>query len=255
MGASMAQAFLRNNLFPPSDLLIVETDDDKRSHLSHDLGCLTQKSAGKELESYGTVILAVKPQVSVTVMQELSAYLQPKHLVLSIMAGITVDKLVKNLKHSAVVRVMPNTPAQIGEGMSVYYATPEVNDDQHQVIKALLSSCGRCLKVSKEDAIDAATAVSGSGPAYVFYFAEQMIASAKNLGFTDEEAKKLSLQTLKGAILLWEHKDIPAAVLRQQVTSPGGTTEAAIRSFGENKVDQHIQEGILRAYQRAKELS
>ena len=153
-----------------------------------------------------------------------------------------------------LVRVMPNTPALVGEGMSVFYASEAVTREGRDWVVRLLSSCGLCLEVDDENAVDAATAVSGSGPAYLFYLAEQMIEAAKNLGFRADQAEVLVKQTLKGASLLLQN-DESAAELRRRVTSPGGTTEAALKRFGEGKVENHLRDGLESAYQRARQLS
>ena len=165
-----------------------------------------------------------------------------------------MQSLEEGLGLKKLVRVMPNTPALVGEGMSVYFASEVVNDEEREWIRKLFSSCGKCMEVESENAIDAATAVSGSGPAYLFYLAEQMIEAAKNLGFQAEQAETLVKQTLKGASLLLQEQE-SAAELRRRVTSPGGTTESALKRFAEGKVEFHLKDGLEQAYLRARELS
>jgi len=152
------------------------------------------------------------------------------------------------------VRVMPNTPAQVGLGMNVYYADPSLGPQQLEPVTALLNASGAALAVPSEDAIDAATAVSGSGPAYVFYVAEHWMNAARKLGFSEEEAATLVQQTLLGATELWKAQGVPVGTLREQVTSKGGTTAAALEAFQANGVGTGLEAGIERAYQRAKEL-
>ena len=159
------------------------------------------------------------------------------------------------MNHQALVRVMPNIPAQVGEGMNVYYAEPGVTPVQLAAVEALLKASGEAMAVRSEDAIDAATAVSGSGPAYVFYMAEHWMKQAESLGFTAEEAARLVQQTLLGATVLWKEVKLPVATLRQQVTSKGGTTAAALESFENRAVGASLREGIEKAYRRAKELA
>ncbi|MGK5091264.1 pyrroline-5-carboxylate reductase [Deltaproteobacteria bacterium TL4] len=255
MGSSMARAFIQKKRTTSESLLIVEVDSSKRDILASELKCHIQESLSSNLAAYETLVLAVKPQNSVETLKALSTQLKPQQLVLSIMAGVSIETLMKHLKHQSVVRVMPNTPAQIGQGLSVFYASPSVTQDQRERTRHLLSACGLCLEVVSEDAIDGATAISGSGPAYLFYVAEQMITAARALNFSQSDAQQMVLQTIKGATLLWEHKALTPEELRHQVTSPGGTTEAAVRYFELNQLGTHLQKGIQCAYQRAKELA
>tara|TARA_B100000686_G_C16334374_1_gene734709 strand:- start:205 stop:723 length:519 start_codon:yes stop_codon:yes gene_type:complete len=171
------------------------------------------------------------------------------------MAGISLETMRRALGESKLVRVMPNIPTLIGEGMSVFFASEEVGNEGRESVKILFNSCGSCLEVKNEDAIDAATAISGSGPGYLFYFAEQMLLSANSLGFNEVEAHSLVQQTFRGATLLWESQQVSPKTLRQQVSSPGGTTLAALNHFQSKNVGDSIQEGMLQAYRRAKELS
>jgi len=170
------------------------------------------------------------------------------------MAGISLAALRAGLAHEALVRVMPNTPAQVGLGMNVYHAAPAVEDRQLRAVEALLQASGETLAVASEDAIDAATAISGSGPAYVFYLAEHWMNAALKLGFTSQEAEQLVQQTLIGATALWKEQRVPVATLRAQVTSQGGTTAAAVEHFEQQEVGLHFEGGVERAYRRAKEL-
>lgn len=255
MGGAIARALIQAHILRSEEILMVEMDAEKHSCLSQQLGCKVIPGIDAVLSDYNTIILAVKPQGSVPVMKELSPFLQPRQLILSIMAGVSTATLTEHLNHEAVVRVMPNTPAQIGEGMSAFFATAQVTPEQRNYTKTLFSACGKCLEVPTEDAIDAVTAVSGSGPAYVFYVAEQMMEAAQTLGFSIEDATQMVMQTMKGAVLLWEQKNVSAETLRRQVTSPGGTTEAALRYFEEQQTGNSLQQGIQCAYQRAGELS
>ncbi len=158
------------------------------------------------------------------------------------------------LGQQALVRVMPNTPAQVGLGMSVYCADPAVTPQQQEAVEKLFQASGATLAVESEDAIDAATAVSGSGPAYVFFLAEHWMKAAGKLGFSEAQAELLVQQTLAGATELWKRLGVPAGTLREQVTSKGGTTAAALDSFRESGVGPGIEDGVVQAYRRAKEL-
>ncbi len=255
MGRAMAHSLVHTQTVSHSDVLVVETVAAKRQQLVDEIDCRVLEKIGTEISQFTGVVLAVKPQVSPSVMQEMVPHLVADQLVISIMAGISTEQMTQQLNHEAIVRVMPNTPSQIGEGMSVYFATPAVNQEQLDFTQKILKPSGQVLAVNSEDAIDAATAISGSGPAYIFYIAEQMIAGAQKLGFSQEEATLLVQQTIKGAVLLWEKQEITVAELRRQVTSPGGTTEAALQTFTTSKVDLNFQQGLQSAYQRAKELA
>ena len=255
MGRAMAHSLMTTQTLAPSDLLIIELVSDLRKKLAQNLRCAIQERIDEEISQFTGVLLAIKPQNASVVMQELAPFLAPHQVVISIMAGISIEQMVRELNHLSMVRVMPNTPAQIGEGMSVYYASADVTSDQLQFTASILNASGRAFLVEQEDAIDAATAISGSGPAYVFYIAEQMMASAKKFGFSHEQASILTQQTIKGAVLLWEKQTIPIDELRRRVTSSGGTTEAALRNFEESGMGVLFQKGLQAAYQRAKELA
>ena len=188
-------------------------------------------------------------------MELLAQWLLPHQLVISVMAGISLQTMHVALGQSKLVRVMPNIPTLIAEGMSVFFASENVDSDGIKWVKTLFSSCGTCLEAKNEDAIDAATAISGSGPGYLFYFVEQMTESAKSLGFTEEEAQLLVQKTILGATLLWESQQVSPETLRKQVSSPGGTTLAALNHFQSENVGESIKEGIQQAYIRAKELT
>ena len=255
MGGAVAQSLIATQTLAPSDLLIIELIPALRENLVKKTGCAIEEKVNEALSRFTGILLAVKPQNASTVMQELAHFLAPNQVVISIMAGISIEQMVSELNHRSIVRVMPNTPAQIGEGMSVYYATEDVSREQLQFTQSILNANGRAFSVEEEDAIDAATAISGSGPAYVFYIAEQMMARAQKFGFSYEQASIMTQQTIKGAVLLWEKQEIPVDELRRRVTSVGGTTEAALLNFEESRVGVLFQEGLQAAYQRAKELA
>ena len=157
--------------------------------------------------------------------------------------------------HTKVVRIMPNTPAQLAQGMSVFHAAKEVNSTEKTLVKQLLDSCGKCFEVQSETMIDAATAISGSGPAYLFYLGEQMVKAAMELGFSESEASQIVQQTIFGSAQLWLHSGESPGTLRQRVTSPGGTTAAAIEKFDDMNIGPGIRQGIHQAFLRAVELS
>ncbi len=255
MGSAILRALVEKQTFVPDDVLLVEPDRIKRVDVQETTGCRVLPKLNDQVGEYAMVLLAVKPQNASVLMETLAPLLTPEQLVISVMAGWTLESMRNSLRHDRLVRVMTNTPAQIGEGMSVFFAEKSVGLSERDKVKLLFSSCGQCIEVGSEDAIDAATAVSGSGPAYMFYLGEQMMSSAESLGFTEADAQLLVRQTLLGSALLWLHRGATAGELKRQVTSPGGTTEAALACFESGKVGEHLRGGIRAAYQRAKELS
>jgi len=255
MGWAILRALLKSASVPPEDILLIESDGEKRQKISYASNCNIQTEVDEAIRGYDVVLLAVKPQNSTAVMEMLAQWLLPEHVVVSIMAGISMHTMHRALEKSKLVRVMPNIPALIGEGMSVFFASDEVKNEEREWVRILFNSCGSCLEAKNEDAIDAATAISGSGPGYLFYLAEQMVSSANALGFNEEEAQILVQKTFRGATLLWESQQVTPETLKQQVSSPGGTTLAALNHFQSKNVGESIKEGMSKAYRRAKELS
>ena len=204
------------------------------------------------------IVLAVKPQQ----MREVALYLAPqlcaltnKPVVLTIAAGIRLQDLQRWLGgHTQLARCMPNTPALIGAGISAVYAAPAVDAVQRDAIRAVLAAVGQVLWVDSENQLDPATAVSGSGPAYVFYFIEALQQAAIELGFESQSAQQLALETFLGAARLAARSTDPVSVLRERVTSKGGTTERALASLQASAVKQHIVDAVLAANARAIEL-
>ena len=198
--------------------------------------------------------MAVKPQSLPDLLPGMAGSLASPQLVLSIMAGATIATLRDGLKHKALVRSMPNTPAQIGMGMTVWTATGEVTEKQKGMARTILSVMGKELYVDDERSINMATAVSGSGPAYFFLFAEAMTDAAVNLGVPRDMAKAMVLQTMIGSAHLMESTGAEAADLRQSVTSKGGTTAAALGVFEEEGLKNIVARAVDAAYKRAREL-
>src|SRR5262249_21556760 len=250
---ALAAALIRQGVSKPAEVLVVEPVEVVRE-LVERLGCAVAEVPDERVGEADVVVLAVKPQQSREAIGELKPVLKPGQVVVSIMAGVRLAALQEGLDHEAVVRVMPNTPAQVGLGMNVYHAAPAVSARQQESVEDLLKASGEVLSVQSEDAIDAATAVSGSGPAYVFYLAEHWVAAAIKLGFTEPEATQLVQQTLIGATALWRSASTAPATLREQVTSKGGTTAAALEVFEQSGMGGAVEGGVARAYQRAKEL-
>ena len=229
MGSAMAKALLQKE-DPLFEEITAVDHSEQKAALAQELGVTIFKSLKSAFIDKDTVVLlAVKPQDIQSVAEELKDRLDGTFLV-SIAAGVSIESLQKGTNHPAIVRVMPNTPALIGSGASGWFAANDVTNDQKAIVQAMLESFGIAVEVSKEDHIDVVTALSGSGPAYMFYFIEAMIEGATELGLSPEEAQRLAIQTMVGggqlaqtALDLEELK-----TLRKRVTSKGGTTERAL---------------------------
>ena len=255
-GGNMARALiggLQTNGYLMSDINVIEPDAEKRTQLNADFGV----SVTEQLPSVAMadiVVLAVKPQQLRDLSIFLGSLLQ-KQLLISIAAGIRAKDIARWLGgYQSIIRVMPNTPAQIQLGVSALYAMPEVTLAQHVQAETILKAVGEILWLDEEAKMNAVTAISGSGPAYVFYFIEAMQQAALELGLNAEQAKTLSLQTFIGASKLAEQSHESPATLRSQVTSKGGTTEQAILTMESATVKSSIIKAAKAAAARSEEL-
>jgi pyrroline-5-carboxylate reductase len=201
------------------------------------------------------VVLSVKPQVLPSVLVELKGKIHPQAVVLSIVAGVPISTLVTGLEHSAVVRAMPNTPAQIGEGMTVWTASSQVSEEQRRQVENILQAMGKEILVYDEAQLDMATAVSGTGPTYVFLMMEAMVDAAVHLGFSRRVAKQMVLQTVLGSALFAAQSDKHLAELRNMVTSPGGTSADAIYQLEKGSLRTVFSKAIWAAYQKSRLLA
>lgn len=200
------------------------------------------------------MVLSVKPQVLGAVSDGLRKSLQDEQLVLSIMAGIRMETLRQQLKHDSIVRVMPNTPAQIGEGMSVWAATHSVSDQQKELAQTMLSTLGKEIYVADEKYLDMATAVSGSGPAYIFLVIESMIDAGVHIGMSREMSTELVLQTVLGTARFTQASNRSVADLRNMVTSPGGTTAEGLSELEKSSLRASMDQAVIAAYRKAQSL-
>lgn len=255
-GGNMARALicgLKEQAFALENISVVEPDATKRNQLFAEFGV----NVTEQLPSVATadiIVLAVKPQQLRDLAIFLGSLLQHQ-LVISIAAGIRSHDLTRWLGgYEAIVRVMPNTPAQILAGVSALYASPAVTRRQHDQASLILGAVGQTLWLDDEEKMDAVTAISGSGPAYVFYFIEAMQQAALELGLSAEEARMLSLQTFNGASALAASSNDSPAALREQVTSKGGTTEQAIMSLESSGVKSAIVKAAFAAAARSQSL-
>lgn len=254
MGVTFAKAFINSHVVTPEQLLIFEKDKgDRISNLKkHKLAkIVTDPSKIKEAE---LIILSVKPQDSLALFQQIKNYVEERQVVLSIMAGITIKTILDNLKVKKVIRAMPNLPSQIGLGMTVFTSTKDVSRIEEQWIQNLLQTTGKAINVQSERLIDVATAISGSGPAYIYYFMDSMINAATDMGIDNSVAEMLVKQTFSGALSLFQQNSLNCKEWIDKVSSKGGTTEAAINHFNAFDLDKIIIDGAKSALKRAEEL-
>jgi pyrroline-5-carboxylate reductase len=255
-GGNMAAAVLGGLLQagrPAASFVVVEPFEATREALRAKTGVTVLAAADASLARAATVVWAVKPQSFRAAAEPCRAHVAGA-LQLSVMAGIRSDAIVAATGSDAVVRTMPNTPALIGQGIAGVYARPSVTPAQRAEVEAILAPTGRLLWVDREDDLDAVTALSGSGPAYVFYFVEAMMQAAAEMGLTEEQGRRLALGTFRGATALADQSGEPPAVLRERVTSRGGTTYAALTSLEADGVKAAFVRALHAARTRAQEL-
>lgn len=254
MGASIIRGLVEAQFYP-QNLLITDADPKKTQSLKKDLGVKIAKTNRQAASVADAVILAVKPQVLDSVVDDLATVLQEETLVISIAAGIPIARIKKHLKEkNPVVRVMPNLPALIGQGVSAYAMGSGSAPKHRQITELVLKSIGSVVEV-KEPLMDVVTAVSGSGPAYCFLLAEKMIESAYELGMKSETAKQLVYQTFLGSAKMMAAGDADPDELIGRVASKGGTTEAALKVFRSRGLGKIVKEAMTAARKRAVELS
>ena len=238
---------------PAEAILVVEPFEPQREKLNRELGVQIFAQASPALAGAGTVVWAVKPQSFHEAAAPCAAFVSGA-LQLSVMAGIRSETVAAASGSARVVRAMPNTPALIGQGIAGLFARPEVDAAGRATAEALLAPTGATLWVEREADLDAVTAVSGSGPAYVFLFIESMMAAAAEMGLSEAQARALTLATFAGATALAQQSEDPPALLRERVTSKGGTTHAALEVLREAGVRETIVRALRAAQQRAAEL-
>ena len=254
MGEAILGALIQKNICPPKDITVSEIKAERRTFLENTYGIKTTPSNPEAIKNAEVVLLAIKPQNLAELSAGLKGKLAETQLVISIIAGATLSKLSGGLGHKAVVRVMPNTPAMIGMGMSVWTARPAVSPAQKEQTQSILSAMGKEIYTGKETMLDAATAISGSGPAYFFLFMESLEKAAQEMGFTPEESTVLVFQTAAGSAVYAEKSGLPLAQLRKNVTSPGGTTAEAIKVFEQAGLETTVIKAAQAAFDRSVEL-
>ncbi len=258
-GGNMARSLIGGMLaagHPAERICVADPDPDTRERLQQEAGICTFADNQAVVERCDVVVLAVKPQVLRAVATALEPASRPGQLFLTVAAGIRTDSLSRWLgSETAIVRAMPNTPALVQAGASALYATPRVSGAQREAAESILRAVGLVQWVDDEDLMDVVTALSGSGPAYLFLVMEAMERAAVDLGLPRETARLLTVQTAFGAAKLALEIEEDPAVLRENVTSPGGTTEAALRVLREGGLEDLFERAISAARDRAVELA
>jgi len=256
-GGNMAGALIGGliaNGHPAAALAAVDVAAAQRERLAGTFGIKVAAESADVVGEAATIVLAVKPQQMREVARSLATCLTDQ-LVISIAAGIRSVDLARWLGgYGRIVRVMPNTPALVRAGISGLFACPEVSAEERRRAEAILGAVGETIWVEREELIDAVTAVSGSGPAYVFYFIEAVRKSALEMGFAARDADRLVMATFAGAVQLARASDEDVAVLRERVTSKGGTTEQALAAMESQQVGAHVSQAVQAALKRATEL-
>ncbi len=258
---NMAEAIIKGiiaaGLYKPENIYISDIRPERLQQLKDAYNVTVCKNNSELAANAGTVVLSVKPQNMAEAMQSIKSATDSNRLVISIAVGIKIEKIASILGDIAIVRVMPNTPALIGQGAAALFANERAKPLLDEA-KSIFSAVGRAVVVEDEGLIDAVTAISGSGPAYFFLLMEEMLKAAVALGLPADVAKDLVLQTAKGAGMLASEADKNGenpAGLRKKVTSPGGTTEAATKVFTAGKFSELIADAVQAAYNRSRELS
>ncbi len=254
MGEAMMSALLRSGACTADDIRACDIDTARLATIEKSYGVACSIESEKAVRDCDIIVLAIKPQVLPGVLGDLKRLLQPSQLVLSIVAGARLETLRKGVAHDAVVRVMPNTPAQVGQGMSVWTVTETVTMKQREAVQTILQSMGRELQVDDEKCMDMATAISGSGPAYFFLITESLIDAGVHVGLTRETAQELAIQTILGSAHLLRDTGRHPAELKNAVTSPGGTTAAALLELEEGGIRAMISQAVIAAYEKAQSL-
>ena len=254
MAEAIIAGLLRGNLVAPEHIVASHPRAERREALERSYGIRTVDENAAAIEGADIVLLAIKPQMLARVGRELRGRLQPGQLVISILAGATTRALTGHLGHREVVRSMPNTPAQLGRGVTVWYATPETSASQREQAGALLAALGMQFEVDDERLVAMATAVSGTGPTYVFLVMEALIDAAVHLGFARHVAHDLVIETLEGSTLFAKQSGMHPAQLRNMVTSPGGTSAAALHELESGRLRTVLSEAVWAAFRRTVEL-
>jgi pyrroline-5-carboxylate reductase len=254
MAEAIIAGLLRGQLVAPGQIVASHPRAERRDALQATHGIRTVDANADAVADADVVLLAIKPQMLARVGREIRGALRPGQLVISVLAGATTAGLAGHLGHREIVRSMPNTPAQLGKGMTVWYATPETSPAQREQAASMLSALGAQIEVDDEKLVAMATAVSGTGPTYVFLVMEALIDAAVHLGFARHVAHDIVIETLEGSTLFAKQSGMHPAQLRNMVTSPGGTSAAALHELESGRLRTVLSEAVWAAFRRTVEL-
>ena len=255
MAESMIAGILKRGLVEPSQIVASHPREDRRERLQERYGIQTAAENAEAVRGADVVVLAIKPQVLGSVLKQLHGVLTNDQVAVSVIAGAPIDVLAKGLGHRAIVRVMPNTPAQVGEGMMVWHSTPSVTPAHQEQVRSLLGALGEELWVEDEKYVDMATALSGTGPTFVFLMMEALIDAGVHMGFPRRIAEQIVLQTVSGSVEFARDSGKHMAELRNMVTSPGGTSAEAIYQMEKGGLRTVFSRAVYAAYLRTQTLA
>ncbi|MBV9099920.1 MAG: pyrroline-5-carboxylate reductase [Candidatus Dormibacteraeota bacterium] len=254
MAEAMLSGLLDRRLVDASRIVCSHPRAERRAALEREHGVVTTSANAEAVRDADVVLLGVKPQMLAEVMPELRGSIRAQQLVLSIIAGASTRAVGDGLQHPAIVRCMPNTPAQIGQGVSVWFATESVDEAGKARVRAMLSALGREFEVHDERQVAMATAVSGTGPTYIFLFIEALTDAAVHLGFPRHVARELVLDTMQGSAAFALHSGKHVAELRDMVTSPGGTSAEALYQLEKGRLRTVVSDAVWAAFERTLRL-
>ena len=254
MGEAIIGSLISKQLLNPTQICVSEPVPTRREYLNSTYGVTTETDNSQAVTGASVAVLAVKPQVLGPVMADLNGNLSPAALVVSIMAGVQIDTLQSGLCHDKIVRSMPNTPAQVGKGMTVWTDTAAVTESDRAAAQSILEAMGEAIYAAEEHYLDMATGLSGSGPGFVYLLLEALIDAGVHIGFSRDQAQLMVLQTVEGSVELMRQSGLHPADLRNRVTSPAGTTAAGTLVLERAGVRSALIDAVDAAYRRSQEL-
>ncbi|MCX6012915.1 MAG: pyrroline-5-carboxylate reductase [Chloroflexi bacterium] len=254
MAEAMIKGILHSKVISSDNIFVSDISTKRLDSLNNQYNIKVSANNRETIKNAEIIVLAIKPQVLHIIFKELAGLINPDQLIISIIAGANIAKISEGLKHQLIVRAMPNMPAQIGEGISVWTASETVDELKKTIARRIIGSLGTEIFVDDEKYLNMATAVSGSGPAYIFLIMETFVDAAVHIGFSREIAEKLVLQTFIGSAKFMEISKIHPAQLRNMVTSPGGTTTEGILVLEEGSIRALIMKAIVAGYEKANKL-
>ena len=254
MGSAIVSGIVEKKVLDPKEIFLSDPDTSKVEALCARLGTNAAVSNAEAVSGADAVLIAVKPQFLEAAFRELRGHISPEALVLTIVVGVPVSRYPEALGVSRIIRIMPNTPAQVGEGVLGWFATETVTAEQKALGEQILSALGMAFEVKKESDLDLVTAASGSGPAYVYLFIEAMTDAAVQLGLPRPLAQQLVLQTVLGSAVYMKKSGKHPVILKNEVTSPGGTTAAALAMMEKEGLRTAMTDGMIACYEKTLEL-